>query len=144
MIPISFVGQRFPQLLKVNCVCTPCFIFLVFCSHLLCWRVVLGTLLLKGACGNACPNPRGVCGKRPLCGAYLIDFKVQNVAREREQRTVFDLVEETLRRAFRQSGQRQLSCRSSSQLHEVIANISFAMQLCVLSCLSNVVNVICP
>ena len=57
-----FCRTTFSQLPKVIGVCALCFNFLVFCSRLLYWRVVFWHTPFKGSCGNACPNPRSVCG----------------------------------------------------------------------------------
>ena len=68
--------------------------FLVFVLTCFVCRLNPSKLILKDVCGNTCQVP-GLSAETPTLSTFLGTTKLQNFIREHEQRTVFDLVEDT-------------------------------------------------
>ena len=89
-------------------------LFHVWSSVLACFAASLfsGTLLLKGVCGNACPNSRVVRGNaHPVC--LFFNFKAAEHHPFPSAAHNPDLVEETFGARFQKICQRQSGCQNS-------------------------------
>ena len=133
---IHLVGKRSSSVLRSICLCALKFYL---------WSSVLapGQSILKGVCGNTYQSSRVVCGNAHLVMPCWATSKLQNIFREREQRTVLDLVGKRLRRVFSiLPAPVELSKQLTTVVRSLLKSVRHAI-LCAFSRLAHVVGVIC-